>query len=145
MIILISVVIALVATYRVCHWVKLNHTVIASTTASRCPALRLLSSAARTHAAALLAVLLNSLHTVMRCAIEILWVLAALRMSGAFSRPRYVCDCGRHHQRHHGVQMAWSLKLAAWCENSRVLRENTMLCFASSVSKDLAWNKVANR
>jgi len=57
MTILVSVVIALVATYRACHWVKLDHTVIASTTASRRPALRL---------------------------------LAALRMSGAFSRPRYV-------------------------------------------------------
>ena len=72
MTILVSVVIALVATYRACHWVKLDHTVIASTTASRRPALHLLSSAAQTHAAALLVVLPNSLRTVMRCAIEIL-------------------------------------------------------------------------
>lgn len=86
MTILVSVVIALVATYRACHWVKLNRAVIASTTASKCPAPRLLSSAARTHTAALLAVLLNNLYTVMRCAIEILWILATLRMSGAFSR-----------------------------------------------------------
>lgn len=90
MTILVSVVIALVATYRACHWVKLDHTAIASTTASRRPALLLLSSAAQTHAAALLAVLPNNLYTVMRCAIGILWVSATRRMSGAFSRPRYV-------------------------------------------------------